>query len=242
MNGMPDFFSGEYRCSTSESGQFRFLPVEGQEDALLVALHQEGYALLECDDYHADSAIHLIPWSRISGRLGPRLRSRPEPFVQLWQARCLRLYADPRVDWSFESALLSGDCFSYDCVPAIPLCIYLRDQERVLCHATPLFPQAGEDCQVEITPTQPNGLPLTEFPPGLLAGRTLPWHRAKRFAVHPERQTVYYESKDWQMRVFLGQTLPDLSDLALQPQINIAKDRALLICFLDLDQRPSRQS
>jgi len=238
-NGMFNTFFGEYCCRTDESGQFRFIPIEDQEASLLIALHQEGYALVQCDDYQAGTEIRLIPWSCISGRLGAGPFSRQGCLVTLGQSRCLQLHADPRVNWYFESALLSGDRFTYDCVPAIPLCIYLRDQDRQY-EATHLFPQPGENCQVEINPQQSNGTPSAEFPPELLAGRALPWHPDKRFAVDPERQTVYYESQDWQMLAFPGQALPDLSDLALQPQIDIAKDRALLICFMDLDQRPSR--
>jgi hypothetical protein len=233
---------GQYLRQTDESGQFRFIPTQDQDRSLLVVLHADGYALIWCSNYRAGSEIRLIPWARVSGRLETGPFSRQGRIVTLGKSQCLQRYTDPRVNWYFEPALVSEDRFTYDCVPAIPLCVYLRDQDQQYYEATPLFPQAGENCQVEITPKQSNGATSAEFPPDLLAGRALPWHPNKRFAVDPEDQTVYYESKDWQMQVFPGQALPDLSDLALQPQIDLAKERSLLICFIDLGQRPSRHS
>jgi len=231
---------GQYLRETNESGQFRFIPTQDQDRSLLVVLHATGYALIQCSNYCAGTEIQLIPWARVSGRLETGPFPHQGRVVTLGKSQCLQRYTDPRVNWYFEPALLSEDRFTYDCVPAIPLCVYLRDQDRQYYEATPLFPQAGENCQVEITPKQSKGTPSTEFPADLLAGRALPWHPDKRFAVDPEDQTVYYESKDWKMRAFPGQTLPDLSDLALQPQIDLTRDRPLLICFMDLDQRPSR--
>jgi len=66
------------------------------------------------------------------------------------------------------------------------------------------------------------------------------WQEGKKFVVDEWDGRIRYLPVDWSIRVGVGRELPAFEGIELDLSAERAKDKAILLCFLDINQRPSR--
>jgi len=66
------------------------------------------------------------------------------------------------------------------------------------------------------------------------------WHDGKKFVVDEWDGGIRYVPKDWSILVGVGKPLPKLGGIKLRLSAQQTKDRAILLCFFDMEQRLSR--
>ena len=66
------------------------------------------------------------------------------------------------------------------------------------------------------------------------------WHNGKKFVVDEWDGRIRYVPKDWSILVGVGKPLPQFEGIKLNISAEQTKDRAILLCFFDMKQRPSR--
>ena len=66
------------------------------------------------------------------------------------------------------------------------------------------------------------------------------WHDRKKFVVDEWDGSIRYVPKEWSMLVGVGKPLPKFEGIKLRLSAQQTKDRAILLCFFDMNQRSSR--
>lgn len=66
------------------------------------------------------------------------------------------------------------------------------------------------------------------------------WDNEKKFVVDQWDGSIKYVPKDWSILVGVGKPLPKFDGTNLNLSAEQIKDRAILLCFFDMKQRPSR--
>jgi len=72
------------------------------------------------------------------------------------------------------------------------------------------------------------------------SGAEYTWQEGMKFVVDEWDGSIRYVPKDWSMLVGVGKPLPKFDDIKLGLSAKQAKDKAILLCFFDMNQRPSR--
>ena len=66
------------------------------------------------------------------------------------------------------------------------------------------------------------------------------WQEGMKFVVDERDGGIRYVPKEWSILVGVGKPLPQLEGIKLNLSAKQTKDRAILLCFFDMNQRPSR--
>ncbi len=66
------------------------------------------------------------------------------------------------------------------------------------------------------------------------------WHGGKKFVVDEWDGRIRYVPKDWSILAGVGKPLPELDGIKLNLFVEQIKDRTIMLCFFDMNQRPSR--
>jgi hypothetical protein len=66
------------------------------------------------------------------------------------------------------------------------------------------------------------------------------WQKGKKFVVDNWDGRIRYVPEDWSILVGVGKPLPELEGIKLNLLVEQIKDKAILLCFFDMNQRPSR--
>jgi hypothetical protein len=66
------------------------------------------------------------------------------------------------------------------------------------------------------------------------------WQEAKKFVIDEWDGSIKYVPKDWSILVGVGKPLPKFEGIKLNLSVEQIKDRAILLCFFDMNQSPSR--
>jgi len=66
------------------------------------------------------------------------------------------------------------------------------------------------------------------------------WDNEKKFVLDEWDNSIKYVPKDWSVLVGVGKPLPKFESIKLRLSAQQTKDRAILISFFDMNQRPSR--
>lgn len=72
------------------------------------------------------------------------------------------------------------------------------------------------------------------------SGARYTWQAGKKFLVDARDGSIKYVPKDWSILVRVGKPLPVLEGFTFNLAAEQTKDTPLLLCFFDMDQRPSR--
>ena len=72
-------------------------------------------------------------------------------------------------------------------------------------------------------------------------GVSYKWSKDKKFVVDERNGRIVCVPKDWHLLVRMGKALPGLNELKLPLDSEQIKGKAILVCFFDMDQRPSRR-
>ncbi len=94
----------------------------------------------------------------------------------------------------------------------------------------------------------PNHAQLRSFVPDIENGTDVSigrgpeykWHNGKKFVVDGWDGRIRYVPKEWSILVGVGKPLPQLEGIKLNLSSEQTKNRAILLCFFDVNQRPSR--
>jgi len=98
-----------------------------------------------------------------------------------------------------------------------------------------LYP--NHDALGSFVPDIENGTSVRiQEPPGI----RYTWHDGKKFVVDKWDNSIKYVPKNWSIQVGVGKPLPQLEGIKLNLSSEQTKDRAILLCFFDMNQRPSR--
>ena len=71
-------------------------------------------------------------------------------------------------------------------------------------------------------------------------GMRYTWQEGMKFVVDEWDGSIRYVPKEWSILVGVGKPLPELEGIKLKLSDEQTKDRAILLCFFDMEQRPSR--
>jgi hypothetical protein len=66
------------------------------------------------------------------------------------------------------------------------------------------------------------------------------WQEGMTFVVDEWDGRIRYVPEDWSIRVRVGEPLPEFEGIDLDVTAEDMKDKAILLCFFDMNQRPSR--
>jgi len=66
------------------------------------------------------------------------------------------------------------------------------------------------------------------------------WHDGKKFVVDEWDGSIRYVPKEWSILVDVGKQLPKFEGIKLRLSAEESKNKAILLCFFDMNQRPSR--
>jgi hypothetical protein len=66
------------------------------------------------------------------------------------------------------------------------------------------------------------------------------WQEGKKFVVDEWDGRIRYVPEDWSIRVGVGKELPEFEGIDLDITSEDLRDKAILLCFFDMNQRPSR--
>jgi hypothetical protein len=66
------------------------------------------------------------------------------------------------------------------------------------------------------------------------------WQKGKKFIVDEWDGRIRYVPEDWSIRVWVGKPLPEFNGIKIDLPVERIKDKAILLCFFDMNQRPSR--
>jgi hypothetical protein len=185
---------------TDSNGQFELPP--SRDEGLIVALHESGYASIASGDFKSASQIRLIPWARIEGTIVSAEKSGRE-FVLSISPVISPDESEPRlIRWMFDRTSFSGEKFTINFVPSIPLNIGQIIESKQY-DTVYINPQPGETYKVRI-----------EDKDRSIAERVWP--------------------------SLLGKALPDFKGIETDFTPEQYKDKMILTCFWDMNQRPSR--
>ena len=71
-------------------------------------------------------------------------------------------------------------------------------------------------------------------------GMTYTWQRDKKFIMDEWDGRTRYVPEDWSIRAGVGRPLPEFEGIDLDINIKDLSDKAILLCFFDMNQRPSQ--
>jgi len=186
--------------TTDSNGQFELPP--SRDEGHIVALHESGYVSVASGDFKKASQIRLIPWARIEGTIVSAEKAGRE-FVLSINPVILPEEPEPRlIRWMFDRTSFSGENFTINFVPAIPLNIGQVIESKQY-DAMYIDPEPGETYKVRI---EGKDRPVAE--------------------------------RMWPS--LLGKALPDLKGIETDFTPEQYKDKMILVCFWDMNQRPSR--
>ena len=85
-------------------------------------------------------------------------------------------------------------------------------------------------------------VPVTEKGTEIIldSGVRYTWQEGMQFVVDEWDGSIKYVPKDWAILVAVGKPLPKLDGIELTLTAEQTENRAILLCFLDMNQRPSR--
>jgi hypothetical protein len=72
------------------------------------------------------------------------------------------------------------------------------------------------------------------------SGAEYTWQDRMKFVVDERDGSIRYVPKEWSILVGVGKPLPKFEGIKLKLSYEQTKDRAILLCFFDMNQRPSR--
>ena len=198
MSGLAN--QAEVIVETDSSGQFELPP--SRDEGFIVALHESGYASVASGDFKNASQIRLIPWARIEGTIVSTEKAGRE-FVLSISPVILPEEPESRlIRWMFDRTSFSGENFTVNFVPSIPLNIgQIIESKRY--DAVFINPQPGETYKVKIE----------------------------------GKDEFVAERKGFSL---VGKALPDLNGIEIDFNPGQYKDKMILVCFWDINQRPSR--
>ena len=142
------------RTTTDGKGRFHLSPIKGP--ALILALHESGWAVRPLAEHRDANPLALSAWSQLEGSLPTQERPKGEKAYVAVNAMLPKEWnAGTSVRFSLGAAADAAGHFKVDHVPALPMKV--GEQRRwVTSHAVDVSPEPGKTVQVGFC-TEPVG-------------------------------------------------------------------------------------
>lgn len=112
---------------------------------------------------------------------------------------------------------------------------YIQDI-KVKHQRTEVILNPDHDALDSFVPDIENGTEIRD----LDSGATYTWQEGMKFVVDEWDGSIRYVPNEWSILVGVGKPLPQLEGIKLNLSSEQTKNRAILLCFFDMNQRPSR--
>jgi len=134
-------YQAETIIATDQQGHFTLNPERGE--ALIVVMHQLGYAQVSSTDFQDRSEIKLIPWARIEVTFDPLESEKTSEISITTPTEKDNTDTTPHIRWMFDSFITTKDSLTLEYIPAVPL--HIAKELRFEQHnAAFLEPQPGK--------------------------------------------------------------------------------------------------
>lgn len=177
------------RATTDDEGHFRLCPSKGP--ALIVALHEAGWAIRPLADHHEKDPLILSAWSQLEGTLTAQERPKDEKvYVGAKVMLPKEWSAGTSVEFILGATADEAGHFKIDYVPALPLRVG-ESRRWVKSHAVDVTPEPGKTMQVGFCADR-NGavrgkLIVDPAFANLGAETEEPWHSPRRLFISARR-------------------------------------------------------
>jgi beta-lactamase regulating signal transducer with metallopeptidase domain/thiol-disulfide isomerase/thioredoxin/5-hydroxyisourate hydrolase-like protein (transthyretin family) len=143
----PDFVDAPYNCATTDKeGHFQLCPSKGP--ALIIALHETGWAIRPLAEHKDKGPLTLSAWSQLEGSLTAQERPKDEKvYVGAKVMLPKEWNAGTSVQFSLGATADEAGHFKIDHVPALPLRVG-ESRRWVKSHAVDVTPEPGKTMQV----------------------------------------------------------------------------------------------
>ncbi len=140
-------YQAEQIVKTGADGRFEL--DRTRDEGLIVVVHPDGYVVVKSTEFTNDSTVTLAPWARIEGRVVPASREGRQLVVAAERAISSEQERSESVRWMFDAVSITGNCFTIEHVPAIPLHVGAVVRWE---HSDPTYlkPEPGKTYTVEI--------------------------------------------------------------------------------------------
>lgn len=177
------------RATTDDEGHFRLCPSKGP--ALIVALHEAGWAIRPLADHHEKDPLTLAAWSQLEGTLTLQERPKEEKArVGVTVALPEEWNAGDSVDFNLSAVPDETGHFKIDYVPALPLRVG-EWRRWVKSHAVDVTPEPGKTTQVAFCADRSGavrGTLIVDPAFATLGAETEePWHSPRRLFISARR-------------------------------------------------------
>ena len=139
-------YQAEPIVGTDSNGRFELPP--SRDEGLIVALHEAGYGSVSSKDLADDSRVRLTPWAKIEGSVVSPDKDGEEFVLSISPASISEESESRTIRWMFDRTSFSGQSFTIDCVPSIPLhigrVVQSNQYDPVYVH-----PQPGETYEIK---------------------------------------------------------------------------------------------
>ncbi len=180
-----NYVGAPYNIAKSRaSGRFRLAP--SKEPALILALHESGWAVRPMAEHEPGGDLPLSAWCTLEGKVP--LAGRPEgenayvravvPMQKEWGKK------EP-ISFSLSSTADASGHFGIEHVPALPLRVG-ENRRWLMSHVTGVTPKSGETLQVEFGDPSGGALRGQIIVDGLVNPQGSfrePWHASRRFLI-----------------------------------------------------------
>jgi len=120
-----------------------------RDEGLIVAVHPDGYAAVKSTQFTNGSKITLTPWARIEGSIVPGASDDKQLTIAVDLAISSEALETEPMRWIFEAVSISGNRFTIEHVPAVPLYVGTIIRWE---HSDPTYlnPQPGKTYSIEL--------------------------------------------------------------------------------------------
>ncbi len=143
----PNVRNAPYNCATTDDeGHFQLCPSKGP--ALIIALHETGWAIRPLAAHKDKGPLTLAAWSQLEGSLTAQERPKDEKvYVDAKVMLPKEWNAGTSVEFSLGATADEAGHFKIDHVPALPLRVG-ESRRWVKSHAVDVTPEPGKTMQV----------------------------------------------------------------------------------------------
>ncbi len=143
----PDVVDAPYNCATTDKeGHFQLCPIKGP--ALIIALHETGWAMRPLAAHKDKDPLTLAAWSQLEGSVSAQERPKDEKaYVAVNVMPPKEWNVGTSVRFSLGAAVDEAGHFKVGNVPALPLRVG-ESRRWVTSHAVEVTPEPGKTMQV----------------------------------------------------------------------------------------------
>jgi len=120
-----------------------------RDEGFIVAVHRDGYAAVKSMEFADGSKTTLTPWARVEGRVLPSGRNGEQLTIAVERVMSPEQDNGEPVQWLFEAVSITGNRFTIEHVPAMPLYVGVITRWE---HSDPVYlnPEPGRTYSIQV--------------------------------------------------------------------------------------------